>query len=305
MSPNVASLDITAHLDHERAVAEAALERSLALWVQDLPEEVSGAIRHGVLGGGKRLRPILCAAAYRASGGTGGDDRVYDLAVSLELIHAYSLMHDDLPSMDDAELRRGRPTTHRVWGVTPTTLGGLALIPIAVLQALKGAEGLGCPRETTLAVARELTRAAGAGGMVGGQVLDLQAEGAPLDTAELDALHRLKTGALIVASLRIGGLAADAPPPVRDALDRFGRSLGLAFQIADDVLDATASAGELGKNPSDRALGKSTYVSLHGLDEARRLGEKEVSRSLDALDGVPGDPGVLRALARYVTSRRK
>jgi len=141
--------------------------------------------------------------------------------------------------------------------------------------------------------------------MVGGQVLDLQAEDARLDAEALDTLHRLKTGALIVASLRIGGLAADASPPVMEALDRFGHSLGLAFQIADDVLDATSSAGELGKNPSDRALGKSTYVSLHGLEEARRLGEMEVSRALDALAGVPGDSDVLGALARYVTSRRK
>jgi farnesyl diphosphate synthase len=141
--------------------------------------------------------------------------------------------------------------------------------------------------------------------MVGGQVLDLEAEGRRLEPTELNTLHRLKTGAMIRASLRIGALAAGATDAVRERLDSFGRALGLAFQIADDVLDATASAGELGKNPSDQALGKSTYVSLYGLDEARRRGTDEIRRAVAALDGATVDATVLRALAHYVTSRRR
>jgi len=304
MSRRSAAFELSAHLTRERAVAEEALDRAVTVGTSGLPSAVAESVRHGVLGGGKRLRPILCAASFRACGGVAEDRQVYDLAISLELIHAYSLMHDDLPCMDDAELRRGRPATHRVHGVRVTTLAGMAMIPMAVRQALRGVRGLGQPKAVGLAVARELTRAAGAGGMVGGQVLDLQAEGRELEPAELDTLHRLKTGALIRASLGIGALAAGAPSEVRNGLDAFGASLGLAFQIADDVLDATASAGELGKNPSDRDLDKSTYVSLHGLEEARRRGEEEVARAIEALMGLSVDTTVLRALALYVTSRR-
>jgi geranylgeranyl pyrophosphate synthase len=305
MSPAAAAFDVSAYLAREGMAAEEALDRAVTSGTAGLPSDVTGAIRHGVLGGGKRLRPILCAASFRACGGAGEDGGIYDLAVCLELIHAYSLMHDDLPCMDDAELRRGRPATHRVHGVEVTMLAGAALIPMAVRQALKATRALGKPESTAMAVARELTGAAGAGGMVGGQVLDLGAEGRRLEPTELNTLHRLKTGAMIRASLRIGALAAGATDAVRERLDSFGRALGLAFQIADDVLDATASAGELGKNPSDQALGKSTYVSLYGLDEARRRGTDEIRRAVAALDGATVDATVLRALAHYVTSRRR
>jgi geranylgeranyl pyrophosphate synthase len=305
MSPAAAAFDVSTYLAREGAAAEEALERALIAGTEGLPSDLAEAIRHGVLGGGKRLRPVLCAAAFRAVGGRADDARIYDLAVCLELIHAYSLMHDDLPCMDNAELRRGRPATHRVHGVEVTTLAGAALIPMAVRQALTATRALNQPATTAVAVARELTWAAGAGGMVGGQVLDLEAEGRRLEPAALDTLHRLKTGALIRASLRIGALAGGAAAAVRERLDSFGRALGLAFQIADDVLDATASAGDLGKNPSDQARGKSTYVSLYGLDEARRRGADEIRRATEALDGAPVDATVLRPLAHFVTSRRR
>lgn len=300
---------LDAYLSTEAARVEAALVRALeGLGGRSdegeipLPPEVVDAMRHGVLGGGKRLRPILCATAYTACGGE-ASDAVYDLAVSLELIHAYSLMHDDLPCMDDAELRRGRATTHRVHGEETTMFAGAALIPAAALQALRAARALGADPGRARRVAGLVMEAAGAGGMVGGQWLDLLGEDARLTPPELDELHRLKTGALLTASLVVGAAAAGAPDEVRDALGAYGRAIGLAFQIADDILDATASAETLGKNPSDADLGKSTYVTLYGLEPARVEAEALVEQALTALAdaGVRSPP--LEALARYVVDR--
>jgi geranylgeranyl pyrophosphate synthase len=244
-------------------------------------------------------------AAFQASGGGEGGQALYDLAASLELIHAYSLMHDDLPCMDDADLRRGRPTTHRVHGVSTTTVAGTALIPLAVRHAWVSARALGCEPAQAGEVARTLARAAGAGGMVGGQALDLLGEERRLAGEELDKLHRLKTGALLTAALRMGSLAAGAPERVRTGLEAFGDHIGLAFQIADDILDATSSAEELGKNPSDEELGKSTYVSLHGLGSARARGEREVEQARSALARAQVVSPALDALARYVLERRR
>jgi geranylgeranyl pyrophosphate synthase len=218
-------------------------------------------------------------------------------------------MHDDLPCMDDAELRRGMPATHRVFGTDTAVFAGAAMIPLAALQALEACRALGIGDRAAAAVASELCRAAGGGGMVGGQVLDLMAEGTRLDERALDELHGLKTGALLTAALRMGGRAAGAPVEVLDSLDAYGRAVGLAFQITDDVLDATATVEALGKRPSDTALGKSTYVSLHGVDEARRRAADLVARAGRALDaaGLPGThPGAapLHALAEYAVNRR-
>ena len=297
--------DLQAFLATEVAAVDAALDRALTRAERHLPSPILAAIQHGVRSGGKRLRPILCAQAFRASGGrSASDDDVYDLGVALEMIHAYSLMHDDLPCMDDAELRRGNLTTHRVHGVADTVLGGVALIPLAALQALESSRRLGCPEATCRRVTQRLLGAAGAGGMVGGQGLDLLGEDQLLASGELDELHAHKTGALLTAALVMGGLAAEAPAPVLEALETYGRRIGLAFQIADDVLDATASTEALGKRPSDAELGKSTYVSLHGLDEARARGETQIDQALLALDRVGLDAPPLRALARYVVERR-
>jgi geranylgeranyl pyrophosphate synthase len=297
-----------AHLDtllRTRAdEVRGALERMVTRLSARLPEAVAGAMAHGVLSGGKRLRPILCTEAYRAAGGPHPEaDALQDLAASLELIHAYSLMHDDLPCMDDADLRRGEPTTHRVHGAEVTARAGVALIPMAGLEALTSARALGCDEARAREVATVLLRAAGAGGMVGGQGLDLLGEGRALPEVELTELHRHKTGALLTAALVMGALAAGAGDVVRRALERYGMHIGLAFQIADDVLDATASAADLGKTPSDAALEKSTYVALHGVERARDLGRAEVEAALDALDGVGLEGPSLRALARYIVER--
>lgn len=295
---------LTALLEAERARVEAALERALAALARDIPPDLRDAVRHGVLGGGKRLRPILCVRAYEACGGSVGP-AVYDLAASLELIHAYSLMHDDLPCMDDADLRRGRPSTHRAHGEDVTMRAGAALIPAAALQAMFACKALACPPARARAVAQALLEAAGAGGMVGGQWLDLLGEGRSLSAPELDDLHRRKTGALLAASLVMGALAAGASPSAVEALDEYGRSIGLAFQIADDILDATQQAATLGKNPSDLALGKSTYVSLHGLDAARALAKAQVDRAVAALRRAGLRSPALEALATYVVDRER
>jgi geranylgeranyl pyrophosphate synthase len=290
------------YLDGERAVVEAALARAVDALALELPADVADAVRHGVLGGGKRLRPILCVAAYTACGGE-PSEALYDLAAALELVHAYSLMHDDLPCMDDAALRRGRPSTHREHGEAVTMRAGAVLIPGAALRALDACERLGCARTRAREVTAALLRAAGAGGMVGGQWLDLEAEGRALAPAELDDLHRRKTGALLAASLEMGALAAGASTLVVDALRAYGRAIGLAFQIVDDVLDATQPAAQLGKNPSDAVHGKSTYVALHGLEEARSRAAAESERAVGTLAGAGLDAPMLVALARYVVER--
>ncbi len=207
-------------LTQERARVEAALRHALEVLSPHLPERLVAAVEHGVSSGGKRLRPILCVAAYRAVGGR--QDGIYNLAVSLELIHAYSLMHDDLPCMDDAELRRGVPTTHTVHGEAATMVAGALLIPAAALQAWEGATSLGLPEEVGRRLVEELARASGGGGMVGGQVLDLLGEERTLSAVELDDLHRRKTGALLRASLRMGGIAEGPAPAALRALDRYG-----------------------------------------------------------------------------------
>jgi farnesyl diphosphate synthase/geranylgeranyl diphosphate synthase type II len=182
---------------------------------------------------------------------------------------------------------------------------GAALIPAAALQAFDACRALQCDPERAVAVTRALLEASGAGGMVGGQWLDLLGEGKALGAEALDGLHRRKTGALLEAALVMGGLAAGANEAVQGSLREYGASIGLAFQIADDILDATQSAETLGKNPSDAALDKSTYVSLYGLDEARIRAEQEVRRALAALDAARLEAPMLRALARYVVEREK
>lgn len=301
----MSEFDLGAYLLSEGAGVEAALERASADFSVLLPEGPADAARHGVMSGGKRLRPILCATAFRACGGRAPSDALYDFAVALELIHAYSLIHDDLPSMDDAELRRGSPTTHRVHGAEAATLAGLAIIPLAVRQALRAGEVLGLDAVTRAACARVLAGAAGAGGMVGGQGLDLLGEGQALGSDELTELHRHKTGALLTAALEIGARAAGAPAAVRAALCAYGAHVGLAFQIADDVLDATATAEELGKRPSDAELDKSTYVALHGLHGARVLARAETDAAVAALAEAGVEAPALVGLADFIVTRRR
>lgn len=289
---------------------EAALRRCVGGLAALVPPEVLAAVEDGALGGGKRLRPILLVTACEEVGGRAGA-AVYDLSASVELIHAYSLLHDDLPCMDDAPLRRGRPTAHTTHGVRAATVAGAAMIPWAAAWSLESALRAGLARQQAQRIALHLLDAAGAGGMIGGQAVDLLAEGrspdeaARLGEAELARLHGMKTGALLTASLEIGAIAAGAGDGVLAAVGRFGSNVGLAFQVMDDVLDATASAEVLGKRPSDSEHGKFTYVQLLGVDGARSRAHELVGRATAALDAAGLAAPRLRRLARLVIERER
>lgn len=296
--------DLASFLEGQASRVGQALERALASLTPRVAAPLAPVMRHGLLTDGKRIRPILCVAAFEACGREAGDG-CYDLAASIEMIHAYSLMHDDLPCMDDAELRRGSPTPHRVFGARAATRAAATLIPGAALQAWRASLELGCPEEAAREVVRALALAAGAGGMVGGQALDLESEGRTLTPDRLNRLHALKTGALLAVAPRIGGLAAGADGRRIEALERYGRALGLAFQIADDILDATSSVERLGKHPSDQVLGKSTYVSLYGLDGARARAFRQASLATRALADAGLASRPMEAIAEYVVRRRR
>ena len=281
---------------------ESALERSVDAFAKCTPSTVAAAARHGALAGGKRIRPLLLVAAYEEAGAV-PDDRVYDLAASVELIHAYSLMHDDLPCMDDAPLRRGSPTVHVVHGAHAATVAGALLIPWAATRAFESSLALGCSESGARKIAAHLLEAAGAGGMIGGQALDLLGESASLEEPDLAELHILKTASLLSAALSVGGMAARAGKALLAALGSFGRDVGLAFQVTDDVLDATVGADVLGKRPSDAERGKSTYVALLGVEGARAHARRLVERALAALDMAGFAAPRLRQLARFVVGR--
>ncbi|NNM32659.1 MAG: polyprenyl synthetase family protein [Gemmatimonadetes bacterium] len=290
------------YLDRRREGVEAALHRAVDDLALVLPDPWLQPARAGVLSGGKRLRPCLLIAASEAFG-LDPSDSLYDLAASVELIHAYSLMHDDLPCMDDAPLRRGRPTPHTEFGVEATAVAAAALIPWAASRAALSCHALGVSPDRRATVVGRLLDAAGAAGMVGGQALDLMGEGRALGREELSRLHRLKTGALLTAPVVMGAMVAGASREQWEAVGEYGINLGLAFQVMDDVLDATASAEVLGKRPSDADLEKSTYVLLLGVEGARRSAEALVRRADAALDRTGVEGVRLRQLSRFVLER--
>jgi geranylgeranyl pyrophosphate synthase len=298
----LAADEVPASLAAAQRTIEDALNHVCDRGLVGLPAPIADAVRYSMLGGGKRLRPQLVLSVYRAAGGKGDASL---LAASVEIVHAYSLVHDDLPCMDNDSVRRGRPTLHRVYGVTVATIAGVTMVPFAARTALEGARALGLPLDTCGSIVRELMRASGAGGMVGGQLLDLEGEGQALTLADLERIHRAKTGALIAASVRIGATAAGARGARADALDRYGGSVGLAFQIADDVLDATATSEQLGKTAGrDAALGKVTYPAVLGVDGAvARAGElaDDACRALESVNLLTPE---LAHLARFSVSRR-
>lgn len=302
---------LEAYLSAARARVDAVLEqwgeRAEGFW----PPPVPAAVRYSLLSAGKRLRPTLVFAAYEAVGGT--SPAVAELAAAVEVVHAYSLVHDDLPCMDNDDLRRGRPTTHRAFDVATATRAGFHMVALAARVLAHGMEALGLEPERRRQVALELFRAAGAGGMIGGQALDLEAERRTIPIEQLAEVHRRKTGALIAASCVIGGLAAGGDgtgggggPPSRhvDALRGYGEAIGLAFQIADDVLDATATSDQLGKTAGrDAALAKSTFVTLLGVGAARAEAERLAARAVDRLrEGGLVSP-TLMELAHYIVTR--
>jgi geranylgeranyl diphosphate synthase type II len=285
-----------------RTAVDAALRALCDHSLAPLGPAVAAAVTYSLLGEGKRLRPLLVLAAYQACGGTGDAS---PLAAAVEIVHAYSLVHDDLPCMDNDDVRRGRPTTHKLHGVRVAAAAGVAMVPLAARCAVVAARDLGLPEGAGGAIVRELMQASGAGGMVGGQLLDLAGEGQALSLAELERVHRAKTGALIAASVRIGGIAARATAEQGAALGEYGAAIGLAFQIADDVLDATATTAQLGKTAGrDAVLGKSTYPALLGVDGAVARARALCDRACAALaDGGLLTPALAR-LAQFAVERR-
>jgi geranylgeranyl pyrophosphate synthase len=281
---------------------DRALSQLAARETPGLAAPVGEAIAYSLEGGGKRLRAVLFLAAYRAAGGQADAS---GLAAAIEVVHAYSLVHDDLPCMDDDDMRRGRPTVHRAYGVAAATAAGVAMVPLAARAAARAAKAMGLAPAVVARVVAELMRASGAGGMVGGQLLDLEGEGKPLALADLERIHRAKTGALIASSVLLGGLAAGASPERLQALERFGQSVGLAFQIADDVLDVTATTDELGKTAGkDQAYGKSTYPALLGVDGANARAKALVVEGCQALGREDLLTPDLESLARFIIDRR-
>ena len=267
-----------------------------------IPARLRDAIHYSLTGEGKRLRGLLLLAAYDAVGGTGDASA---LAAAVEIVHAYSLVHDDLPCMDNDSIRRGRPTTHRAFSVPLATVAGVAMVPLAVRQTVEGARRLHLDDVRGRRLVERLMRASGASGMVGGQLLDLHGEGEALSLTELEHVHGAKTGALIAAALTMGGIAGGATEAGVSALEAAGETLGLAFQIADDVLDATESSERLGKTAgADAALAKSTYASAIGVGAARERSEALVRNAMHRLEAAGLRTSLLDDLAHFVSARR-
>ena len=301
LNPNSESSELGSVLQALIVRAEQALDRNLPPAEQS-PAELHRAMRYAVLGGGKRLRPLLVYATARA---LGSDDAALDAAAcAVELIHAYSLVHDDLPAMDDDALRRGRPTCHIVYGEAMAILAGDALQALA-FEILTDDMAQPVDAVTVVAMLRTLGRACGAEGMAGGQALDLAAVGRKLSLAELEHMHACKTGALIRASVQLGALLAGADAGTLDALDHYAHAVGLAFQVRDDILDVEGESAVLGKTAGkDAAADKPTFPSIIGLDASRaRLAELTKS-ALTAIAPF-GERGVLlQELAHYSANRQ-
>jgi farnesyl diphosphate synthase len=280
----------------------ARVERALSDWVPaDAPAGLGEAMRYAVLDGGKRLRPLLVLAAAEVVGGHA--EAALRAACAVELIHAYSLVHDDMPCMDDDVLRRGKPTVHVQFGQAQALLAGDALQALAFELLAPG--GTDIPASTQAALCRLLAVSAGHAGMAGGQAIDLASVGRSLTEDELRRMHRLKTGALLQASVMMGAACGEPAAAAREALARYGQAIGLAFQVVDDILDVTADSASLGKTAGkDAAQDKPTYVSLLGLEQARAHADELLGEASAALaaSGLP-DTRALQALAEMVVRR--
>jgi geranylgeranyl diphosphate synthase type II len=291
---------LTQTLEQGRKLADAALERLLPAAVER-PTSIHEAMRHSVFAGGKRIRPILCMEAGRAVSGSlpGG---IEDLGAALEMLHTYSLIHDDLPALDNDDLRRGRPTCHKVFGEAVAILAGDAL----QTQAYEVLSRLRCPAEARVKIIEEIARGTGTvNGMIGGQVVDLEAERTKPDAETLEYIHRSKTAALITASVVSGGIYGGASEDPASHLRCFGQAIGLAFQIVDDVLDVTQSSEQLGKTAGkDIASEKTTYPALFGLEESRKKASSLLDSASDALESFGSRGDILKDLARFLVERQ-
>ena len=291
------------YLEERRLQVDEALGRYLPE-TGDHPKEIHEAVRYSVFAGGKRLRPILVLAAAEAAGGQ--VEHALPAAAAIELIHTYSLIHDDLPAMDDDDFRRGRPTCHKVYGEALAILAGDALLTQAFILLSGDPSSIRADAVARLRVINEIAQAAGSRGMVGGQVVDILQEDREVDLATLLYLHTHKTGSLIRACLRVGGIISSAGSEQMEALTRYGDRIGLAFQIVDDILDLEGSLEALGKRAgSDLRKKKATFPGLLGIEESRQRARSLVGEAKHALS-VFGDRGAaLGAIADYVVARRR
>lgn len=297
-------MNLNVYLKEQCTRIDSALDRFLPKETE-LPHSVHKAMRYSIFAGGKRVRPILMLAACQAVGGE--TEHAIPAACAMEMIHTYSLIHDDLPAMDDDDFRRGNPTNHKVFGEAIAILAGDALLT----EAFKLVSDLhlvtGCEPAGLLAVIHEIATCAGSYGMVGGQVIDMESEGTQdIDLAIVQYIHTHKTGALIKASVVSGALLGGADEMQLAAITRYGKAAGLAFQIADDVLDIEGTTEDIGKDAgSDEARGKATYPAVIGLSAAKQEAVSMMNEALDALEifGEEADP--LREIARYIVQRKK
>jgi geranylgeranyl diphosphate synthase, type II len=293
-------------LEQGRAAADAALEKLLPPASQH-PKSIHQAMRHSVFAGGKRLRPILCMEAARMVGTTSAGDAslprgIENLGAALEMLHTYSLIHDDLPALDNDDLRRGRPTCHKAFGEATAILAGDAL----QTQAYEVLAELECRAEARVAIIRQIAHATGTiEGMIGGQVVDLEAEHKRPDLATLEYIHRSKTAALITASVVSGGMFVGAAANDVEHLRIYGQSIGLAFQIVDDVLDVTQTSEQLGKTAGkDSAAEKTTYPALFGIEESLRRADSLVEQGCAQLERFRERASTLKELARFLIARK-
>jgi geranylgeranyl diphosphate synthase type II len=287
-------------LDEGRKLTDGALDRLIPA-AGERPTSIHQAMRHSVFAGGKRLRPILCLEAGRAVAGS-LPPGIEDLGAALEMLHTYSLIHDDLPALDNDDLRRGRPTCHKAFGEAVAILAGDAL----QTQAYEVLSRLRCSAEARVKIIEEIARGTGTvNGMIGGQVVDLEAERTRPDAETLEYIHRSKTAALITASVVSGGIYGNATAEQINQLRQFGEAIGLAFQIVDDLLDVTQTSEQLGKTAGkDEASQKATYPALFGMKESRKKADALLESASKALEGWGPAAGVLNGLARFLIERQ-
>jgi geranylgeranyl diphosphate synthase type II len=300
---NRGAFDLKEYLGKKREVVDTALQGYLPE-TQGPAADLVRAMRYSLFAGGKRLRPILCLAAAEAVGGK--DAEALPVACALEMIHTYSLIHDDLPVMDDDDLRRGKPTSHKVFGEALALLAGDALLTEAFrVMTSAPIEGSVSPRLRLRAVDL-ISRAAGREGMVGGQVVDIQSEGKTVDFPTVETMHNRKTGALIRASVTTGALLGGGTESQISCLSTYGKKIGLAFQISDDILDIEGDSETLGKTVgADEQRGKMTYPALIGLEKSKEIRAGLVQAATESLKGLDGRAEPLRVIARYIIERKK
>jgi len=296
-------MDIDRYLQEKKKIVDSALERYLPK-KEEFTSNLHKAIRHSLFAGGKRIRPILSIASFEAVGGKG--ERILPFACALEMIHTYSLIHDDLPALDNDDYRRGKPTCHKVFGEAIAILAGDGLLTEAFrlmtnqpLEDFRSSDG-----RVILDLVNEVAQAAGVLGMVGGQVVDVESEGKGVDFPTVQYIHARKTGAMILASVRVGAKLGGAKEEILNALTQYGESVGLAFQIVDDILNVEGQAALLGKKTgSDLSRGKATYPSVLGLEASKKKGKELVKTAVDALKPFGPEADPLREIARFVAAR--